>query len=181
MKKVTLIAIAVFALMSTAAFAQAGNTANGTLTVNATVSSSINLVFNSDAANGMALTSGTGTNIATLDFGSVSAFGALGSPKITRTVVAGTSFTVSTPVDVMVTTSNSSSANYTLKAQLNSADAVNSWAVGGAPITSASAAQITATGTYGSNVPETIAITIPFTTTSGTVISNIINFTATSN
>jgi hypothetical protein len=149
------------------------------LTVTATVNSSINLVFNSDAS-GVALSSGAGTNAATLAFGNVSAFGTLAS-NITRSVVAGTSFTVSTPVDVQVTTSNSSSANYTLKAQLGSADAVNSWAVNGAAVTSASAATITATGTYGSNVAEPIAITIPFTTASGTNISNTINFTATSN
>jgi len=179
MRKVTLIAIAMFALMSTAAFAQAGNTATGTLTVTATVNSSINLVFNSDAA-GVALSSGAGTNAATLAFGNVSAFGAVAA-NITRTVVAGTSFTVSTPVDVLVTKSNSSSANYTLKAQLGSGDAVNTWGVGGTAVSNASASTITATGTYGSNVAEAIAITVPFTTASGTSISNTINFTATSN
>src|SRR5215470_6744863 len=118
MRKVTLIAIAMFALMSiTAAFAQAGNTASGTLQVNATVNSSINLVFNSDAA-GVALASGAGTNTAKLDFGPVSAFGGI-PVTISRSVIAGTSFTVGTPVDVQVTATNSSSANYTLKAQLN--------------------------------------------------------------
>lgn len=181
MKKVTMIVIAtaVFAMMSTAAMAQAGNTANGTLTVTATVNSSINLVFNSDAA-GVALASGANTNLATLAFGNVSAFGAIAA-GITRTVVAGTSFTVSTPVDVIVTKANSTSANYTLKAQLGAADATNTWQVAGNTITNAAATNITANGTYGSSAAEAIAITVPFTTASGTAISNTINFTATSN
>ena len=164
---------------ASAAHAQAGNTATGTLTVTATVNSSINLVFNSDAA-GVALASGAGTNAATLAFGNVSAFGAVAA-GITRTVVAGTSFTVSTPVDVLVSKANSSSANYTLKAQLGAADATNTWAVAGNTITNAAATTLTATGTYGSNAAEAIALTVPFTTASGTAISNTINFTATSN
>lgn len=181
MKKLALIVItiAMFAMMSSAAFAQAGNTASGTLTVTATVNSSINLVFNNDAA-GVALSSGAGTNAATLAFGNVSAFGAIAA-NITRSVVAGTSFTVSTPVDVLVTKSNSTSANYTLKAQLGAADATNTWQVAGNTVTSAAAATITATGAYGSNAAEAIAITVPFATAGGTNISNTINFTATSN
>jgi S-formylglutathione hydrolase FrmB len=179
MRKPIIVTIVAILALSGAAMAQAGNTASGTLTVTATVNSSINLVFNSDAA-GVTLSSGAGTNAATLAFGNVAAFGAIGA-NITRSVVAGTSFTVSTPVDVLVTKANSSSANYTLKAQLGTADATNTWAVAGNTITSTSASPITATGTYGSNTPETIAITIPFTEASGTAISNTINFTATSN
>jgi hypothetical protein len=180
MKKVTLVAIAtvMFALMSSMAVAQAGNIANGTLTVTATVNSSIGLVFNSDAA-GVALSAGAGTNAATLAFGNVSAFGAIAA-GITRTTTAN-NFTVSTPVDVLVTKTNSTSANYTLKAQLGAADATNTWQVIGNTITSAAATTITATGTYGSNAAEPIAITVPFTTAGGTLISNTINFTATSN
>jgi hypothetical protein len=166
-------------MMSSMAMAQSGDTASGALTVTATVHSSINLVFNSDAS-GVALSSGAGTNAATLGFGTVSAFGALAG-NVTRSVVAGTSFTVSTPVDVQVSKANSSSGNYTLKAQLGSADATNTWQVAGNTITSASATTITSTGTYGSNASEAIAITVPFTTSSGTAISNTINFTATSN
>src|SRR5579864_1516237 len=181
MKKLTLIvfATAMFAMISTSAMAQAGNNANGTLTVTATVNSSINLVFNSDGS-GVALASGAGTNAANLAFGNVSAFGAVAA-GVTRTVVAGTSFTVSTPVDVLVSKANSSSANYTLKAQLGAADATNTWQVAGNTITNAAATTITATGAYGSNAANAIAITVPFTTASGTAISNTINFTATSN
>ncbi len=161
-----------------AAVAQA-DTATGTLTVTATVNSSINLVFNSDVA-GVALASGAGTNAATLAFGNISAYGAI-LAGITRTVVPGTSFTVSTPVDVLVTKANSASANYTLKAALGAADATNTWQVAGNTITNGPAVTITATGSYGVNTAEAIAITVPNATANGTAISNTINFTATSN
>lgn len=175
MKKLLILTITAAAmLMPTFASAQ---TANGTLTVTATVQGSINLVFNSDAA-GVALT-GSGTNAATLAFGNVAAFGAL-SAGVGR-VVGGANFTVSSPVDVNVSKTNSASANYTLKAQLGAADAVNTWQVGGVTVTSAAAATITGTGTYAANSNFPVAITIPFTTASGTNISNTINYTATAN
>jgi len=174
MKKLLVIFTAA-AMMTSLAAAQ---TATGTLTVSATVTGSINLVFNSDAA-GVALTSGAGTNAASLDFGTVSAFGAIPG-TIARTTTAN-NFTVSTPVDVLVSKTNSASANYTLTTELNTADAVNTWAANGTSFTNATPATATATGTYGSNVPVTLAITIPFTTASGTTISNVVNFTATAN
>jgi hypothetical protein len=177
MKKVMLLTIfAALMMISSAAVAQ---TATGTLTVTATVNGSIQLVFNSDAA-GVALSSGAGTNTATLAFGNVSAFGALGSPNIVRTVAAN-NFTVSSAVDVQVSKTNSASANYTLKAQLGAADAVNTWTVGGVAVTNAAQSTLTATGTYAANSNFPVAITVPFTTASGTLISNTINYTATAN
>ena len=111
MKKVMLLTIfAALMMISSAAVAQ--TTASGTLTVTATVTGSINLVFNSDAS-GLALSSGAGTNAATLAFGNVSAFGAI-SAGIVRSTTA-TNFTVSSAVDVLVTKTNSASANYTLE------------------------------------------------------------------
>ena len=176
MKKLTLIALAA-AIMMIPALASA-QTANGTLTVTATVTGSINLVFNSDAA-GVPLASGAGTNAATLAFGNVSAFGAVAA-GVVRTTTA-TTFTVSSAVDVLVTKTNSASANYTLKAQLGAADAVNTWQVGGTTVTSAAQATITATGAYAANSNFPVAITVPFTTASGTAISNTINYQATAN
>ena len=176
MKKVMIFTIfAALMMISSGAVAQ---TASGTLTVTATVNGSIQLVFNSDAA-GVALSSGAGTNAATLAFGNVSAFGAVAAGVVRTT--AANSFTVSSAVDVLVSETNSASANYKLTAQLGTADAVNSWAVGGVAVTSAAAAQITATGAYGANSNFPVAITVPFTTASGTLISNTINYTATAN
>jgi len=176
MKKLTLIALAAV-IMMIPALASAQVTATGTLSVTATVNGSINLIFNSDAA-GVALT-GSGTNAATLAFGNVSAFGAVAA-GVVRTTTA-TTFTVSSAVDVNVSKTNSASANYTLKAQLGAADATNTWQVGGNTVTNAAAATITATGAYAANSNFPVAITVPFTTASGTVISNTINYTATAN
>jgi hypothetical protein len=178
MKKVMLLTIfAALMMISSAAVAQ--TTASGTLTVSATVNGSIQLVFNSDVA-GVALSSGAGTNAATLAFGNVSAFGALAA-GVGRSTTA-TTFTVSSAVDVQVAKTNSASANYTLKAQLGAADAVNTWTVGGVSVLSTGfSLPITATGTYGSNVNFPVAITIPFATPSGTPISNTINYQATAN
>jgi hypothetical protein len=175
MKKL-LVIFAAAVMMTSFAAAQ---TASGTLTVSAMVNSSINLVFNNDAA-GVALSSGAGTNAASLNFGNVSAFGTL-SAGVTRPTPTATTFTVSTPVDVLVTKANSASANYTLKTQLNAADGTNTWAANGATFSNSAAGTATATGTYGSNVPVTLAITIPFTTASGTSINNVVSFTATAN
>lgn len=154
----------------------AAQTASGTLAVTATVQSSISMVFNTDT-NGVALT-GTGTNAATLPFGNISAYGTL-SANVSRTVAAS-SFTVSTPFDVLVSMANSSSANYTLKAQLNSADAVNTWALSGTGIGSATQATLTSTGTYGSAAAYTLALTVPFSSAASS-ISNTINFVASAN
>jgi hypothetical protein len=175
MKKVVLLTIfAALMMISSAAVAQ---TATGTLTVTATVQGSIGLVFNSNGA-GVALT-GSGTNTATLAFGNVSAFGAIAA-GIVRTTTAS-DFTVSSAVDVQVSKTNSASANYTLKAQLGAADAVNTWTVGGVAVTSAAQSTLTATGAYAANSNFAVAIKIPFTTASGTNISNTINYTATAN
>lgn len=176
MKKVILLTIFAALMMSSAAFAQ--TTASGTLTVTATVNGSIQLVFNSDAA-GVALSSGNGTNAATLAFGNVSAFGTVAA-GIVRTTTAN-NFTVSSAVDVLVSKTNSASANYTLKAQLGAADATNTWSVGGVAVTSAAQATVTGTGTYASNSNFPVAITVPFLTPSGTNISNSINYVATAN
>jgi len=177
MKKVLLLTIfAALMMISSAAVAQ--TTASGTLTVTATVTGSINLVFNSDPS-GVTLGS-PGTNAATLAFGNVSAFGTLASPNIVRSTTAS-NFTVSSAVDVLVTKTNSASANYTLKAQLGSADAVNTWTVGGVAVTNAAQSTLTATGTYAANSNFPVAITVPFTTASGTLISNTINYVATAN
>jgi hypothetical protein len=176
-KLITLVFAAV--MMTSFAAAQAGSTATGTLSVTATVTGSISLVFNTDAGAGVPLLAGNGTAAASLAFGNVSAFGTLAA-NITRTVAAST-FTVSTPVDVFVSKFNSTSGTYTLKAQLVTADAANTWSVGGVAVSNAAAATVTALGAYATNNALAVAITIPFTTASGTSISNTINYTATSN
>jgi hypothetical protein len=178
MKRTLLVSLFVLALASMSAMA-ATNTASGTLTVTATVNGSINLVLNSDAS-GLALSSGSGTNAATLAFGNIQAFGGTVPAGVLRTAAAS-NFTVSTPVDVYVTEYNNASANFTLTAQLGTADAVNTWNVGGVTVTNGSAATVTNTGAYASTDAQAIALTVPFTSASGTAISNTLNFVATAN
>src|ERR1700686_4849743 len=114
--------IPVIVVLATAGTAlRAQGTASGTLTVTATVQGTISLVFLSNAS-GVALT-GSNSNAATLAFGDVNVDGTLAT-GVTRSL--GTSkFTVSSPVDIQVIRSNSASANYTLKAQLSTADTTN--------------------------------------------------------
>jgi hypothetical protein len=181
MRKLYPLTITSAMIMMMSSLAMPQSPASGTLTVNATVVPSISLVFIPNPG-------GIPFNpcipfpqlcAVTLQFGNVSAFGAIAA-GITRSTTA-TTFTVSTPVDVLVTKANSASANYTLKAQLGAADAVNTWQVGGTTVTNAALSTLTPTGAYGSNLTEVIALTIPFTSANGTVISNNINFTATAN
>lgn len=171
--------LAGMAMLPSVASAQAGNTSSGTLTVQATVQSSISMVFDSDGT-GVALSSGAGTATATLSFGNVSAYGTLSS-NVARSVNGTTDYTISTPFDVKVTEANSSSASYGLTAELASADSTNTWAIGSNTLSNTAAATIGSTVSYGSDAPYTLHLTIPFSTTSGTAISQAINFTATSN
>jgi hypothetical protein len=178
MKK-TCLALAVTLVLAVFSLTAQAATANGTLTVTATVNGSIHLVFNSDPS-GVVLT-GTGTPTATLAFGNVEAYG--GCPTNVTCTPAANNFAVSTPVDVAVYEYNSASASYTLKAALGTTDATDTWSVAGTTITT-TATQITATGAYtttgtGTNYP--VQITIPYTVANGTNISNTILYTATSN
>ena len=158
--------------------ASAQVTDTGTLSITGTVQSSISLIFNSDPA-GVTL-NGAGTNNAALPFGNIQAYGGTISPGVTRTTGAD-SFTVSSPVGVHVRKANSSSANYTLTAVLNGVDATNSWQVSGVTVVNGAAATITTSGTYDSDVSNTVAVTIPFSTANGTAIDNSIGFTASAN
>ncbi len=175
MKKLILIAAA---LMMISSFAAAQVTSNGTLAVTATVNGTINLTFNS-ATGGVAL-GASGTNAASLDFGTVQAFG--GTLKTGVTLTPGTgNFTVSSPFNVNVAKANVTSANYTLKAQLATADTTNTWVVGNVTVTSGGLATITATGTYDTDNQFTLALTIPTGTTFANPITNTISFTAQAN
>lgn len=177
MTKMKLMTITLAVALAMPIVAAAQNTASGTLTVNATVQSSLSMVFTTDAA-GVAL-AGTGTNAATMNLGTISAYGPL-SAGVGRSVIAGTSFTVTSPFDVTVSKSNIASANYTLTAQLNAADATNNWAISGTAVTNAAAASLTATGAYGTSTAYTLGLTVPMTSAGG-AISNIVNFVATAN
>ena len=170
-----LVMAGVFAVSSPA---MASNpTASGTLAVSATVASSISMTFVTDAS-GIAL-GGTGTNEATLAFGSIQAYGGVVPTGATRVVNGTTSFTYSSPFDINVAEENSSSSSYTLAALL-SASSPDTFAVDAVTL-STSSQTITATGVYAANATHTLALTVPFSIASGTVINSNVNFTATAN
>jgi hypothetical protein len=148
----------------------------GTVAVSATVVASASLTFVTDAA-GIALGS-SGTSAATVAFGSVQAYGGVLPVNVTRVVTRTSTWSLSTPFDVVVQVANQTSSNYTLTATLQTADAVNTWALGATTI-STTVATLTSTGAYGSTA-YTFKLTIPFTEAAG-AISNTLNFTATAN
>ncbi len=155
----------------------AATTASGTVAVTATVASSVSLTFVSDPA-GITL-GGTGTSAATIAFGNVQAYGGVVPANVTKAVNGTTNWTLSTPFDVVVEVANQTSLTYTLTAQLNTADATNTWKIGASTITSASATTLTSTGAYGTTA-YTLGLTIPFSEAAG-AISNTVNFVATAN
>lgn len=84
-------------------------TSSGTLTVGGTVTGSISLIFNSGP---LALTSGAGTNTATLNYGSISKFGTPPA-NVTITRNAG-NWTAAADFIVNVTAYNTGSTTYKL-------------------------------------------------------------------
>jgi hypothetical protein len=164
------------ALLMLPALAAAQDTSTGTLTVTATVESSIGLTFENDGA-GVSMT-GAGSNAATLAFGSVSAYNTIATSGVTRTLGAS-NFTVSSPFDVKVVKANSASSTYTLSAALASADATNTWKVNSTAL-STSSQSLGASYGYGSAVAHTVSLTVPFSASTG-AISRVLNFTAVAN
>jgi hypothetical protein len=150
-------------------------TASGTLGVTATVAGSISLTFITDVA-GVALTN-SGTSAATVPFGTVSMSGGSVPAHVTKTVNGTTSFTLSTPFDVLVTLANSASTTYTLTATLATADLTNTWLIGAIDMSAGAAHALTAAGEFGAVVPYTLNLTVPASEVAGT-ITNSIGFSA---
>ncbi len=171
--KMGLVAMSLLSLSTPAA---AQDTSTGTLTVTATVESSIALTFENDAA-GVTM-AGAGTNAATMALGTVSAYNTISTTGVTRTVAA-TDFTVSSPFGVKVVKANSASASYTLAAALGSADSTNTWKVNSATLSTTSQS-LGSSYSYGSPVAHTLYLTVPFSASTGAV-SKVLNFTATAN
>jgi hypothetical protein len=134
----------------------------------------ISLTFVSDPS-GIVL-SGSGTSAASLNFGTVAAFGRTVPSGVNKSVTSS-NFTLSTLVDVSVTQTGVSSS-YTLTASLQSADLTNTWKWQSVTLSS-SPSTITSAGTYGTT-SSSFSLKIPFSASAGT-ISNTINFTATAN
>lgn len=173
MKKTVLSAAVVLSLFgTTAAFAA---TSSGTLTVTATVESSINLTV--ESAGGT--TSGTGTAAATSDLGSISKYSA--APTGFTLARGASDWTLSSTVGVKVDKANLTSTDYTLTAQLGSAPASGvTWKLNGSTLSDSSATTLTSTGTYGSTGSYSWDVVVA-DSAAAAAIDNAISFTATSN
>ncbi len=173
-----LILTTVFATLGLTGIANAQTTASGSLGVTADIEGSINLIFTT-ATSGFTVT-GTGTAVASLPFGDVQMYGGTVPTNVTRTLTGKTAFTLSTPVNVEVDLANQTSDDYSLLANLNSADIVNTWTFNAIAVTSSGTTPQISAGTYGTAAPYVFAVTIPASNTSGS-LTNTLNFTATAN
>ncbi|HMF91936.1 MAG TPA: hypothetical protein VKL40_14930 [Candidatus Angelobacter sp.] len=174
-------AIAILMLSSAALF---GQTATGVINGTLINKNGITLVFDSDAA-GVAL-GNSGTSAASVNFGNISAFGAL-SAGVTRPSVTAANFTVQTIFDVNVTQGGLASASYTLTANL-AAPAPTGFTYKVDAVTLTTVAQtIQANGAYGTDVAHNLGLVVLTAAPGaggpavGSPITATINFTATAN
>lgn len=170
-------------LSGVAALAQ-NPTATGTINATLINKNGIALVFDTDPG-GVAL-GNNGSSAATLNFGTVSAFGVL-LPGVTRPTVTPASYTVRTLFDVQVIEGGLNSPNYTLSAQLAAAAPTGlTYAVDTVTLTTG-AQNIQTNGTYNTDVQHSLNLTISTAAPGaggpavGTPLTTTINFTATSN
>jgi hypothetical protein len=167
-------ALVATSLLTVPSFAAAQDTSSGTLTVTATVESSIGLTFEDDAA-GLPL-AGAGTNTATMALGTISAYGVV--PTGLNRTRSASDFTVSSTFGVKVVKANTSSTAYTLAASLGSDDSTNIWKINDVQLTTAN--QGIGTYSYNTAVAHTLRLTVPFSASTGQ-INKVLNFTATAN
>jgi hypothetical protein len=172
------------ALLLCAAAAWAQTTATGTINATLINKNGIALVFDTDPG-GVAL-GNNGSSAATLNFGTVSAFGLL-SAGVTRPTVTPASYTVRTLFDVQVIEGGLTRTSYTLSAQLAAAAPTGfTYAVDAVTLTTASQ-NIQTNGAYNTDVQHSLNLTISTAAPGaggpavGTPLTTTINFTATSN
>lgn len=172
-------------LLSGATLFAQNPTASGTINATLIHKTGIALIFDTDPS-GVTL-GNSGTSAATLNFGTVSAFGPLSlAPSVTRTAVTAASYTVRTFFDVQVVLGGNS-PSYTLAAQLAAAAPTGfTYAVDAVTLTTA-AQNLTTNGTYNTDVQHSLNLTISTAAPGaggpavGTPLTTTINFTATAN
>ncbi len=181
--KTRMLAILLGTFVASTALAQ-NPTATGTINATLINSSGLAIVFDS-ASNGVAL-GASGGSAATLNFGTIAAYGSLAA-GVTRTGPSGGSFTVSTPFNVKVTMGGLTSQNYTLTAQLSAAAPTGlTYQVDSVTLTTRSQT-VQTNGTYGTDVGHTLYLQALTASAGaggpavGTALTDTINFTATAN
>jgi hypothetical protein len=183
MKRAIRIVVLIALLLSgEALLAQA--TATGTINAVLVNKSGISLIFDSDPG-GVAL-GNTGSSAASLNFGTISAYGPL-APNVTRPSVLPGSFVVKTLFDVQVVAGGMNSPSYTLSAQLATAAPTGfTYAVDAVTLTTANQ-NIQTNGAYNTDVQHSMNLTVSTAAPGaggpavGTALTTTINFMATSN
>jgi len=175
---------AVLVVFAASAMQAQSPTASGTINATLINSSGLSIAFDS-AANGVSL-GASGSSAATLNFGTIAAYGAVPA-GVTRSGPSGGSFTVSTPFNVKVTMGGLTSSNYTLTAQLAAAAPTGlTYKVDAVTLTTGSQT-VQSNATYGTDVGHTLNLQVSTASPSsggptvGTSLSSTINFVATSN
>lgn len=151
----SLFVMAGLAVIPDPAFAQRGGGAPITLTF--------------QSASGALPVGGAGTSAGSLSFGSVSAYKAL-TPGVSR-LLGSTDYRISTQFGVLVTKVGGTSPNYTLRARLLLAHALE-WEIDGVDMTT-SYATVALTQPYGSTLTHDLTFVVPFTYSSGLVTTTL--------
>jgi hypothetical protein len=159
-------------------------TATGTINATLINKSAISLIFDSDPG-GVTLGS-SGSSAASLNMGTISAFGPL-APGVTRPAVNAGNYTVRTLFDVQVIQGGVTSPNYTLSAQLAAVAPTGfTYAIDAVTLTTA-AQTIQNNGAYNADVRHALNLTVSTAAPGaggpavGTPLTTTINFAATSN
>jgi hypothetical protein len=179
--------LAMMALMfmaASATLATAQTTASGIINATLVNKNGISIQFDTNAA-GVTL-GAAGTNAATANFGSVSAFGPLGA-GVTRPTVTAASYTVRTIFDVQVVQGGLTSTTYTLTANLAAAAPTGlNYKVDAVTLTAASQT-IQVNGAYNTDIAHNLDLVVSTAAPGAggpavnTPITATINFTATAN
>jgi len=157
-------------------------TSSGTLTVSATVTGTIQLTFVT-ATGGVSLT-GSGSNTATLGFGTISAYQASTSTVTISTAppsgLCTTCFSASTPVNFVVNVADSTSSAFNLQGYVTAYSGGEKLSVGGVTLgTSSGSPNSIASGlTYGPN-SEIVSLGIPTASSGAATYSDVVNIIAT--
>jgi hypothetical protein len=177
-------AVALIGLLLTASCVLAQTTAQGTINATLDHKNGIALIFNTNAA-GVSL-GNSGTSAASVNFGTISAFGTLAA-GVSRTAVTATNFTVRTIFNVQVIQGGTNSPNFTLRANLAAAAPTGfTYLVDGVSLTT-TAQTLQTNGAYATDIPHNLDLQVLRAAPGaggpavGTPVTETINFSATAN
>ncbi len=176
-----LIVMACIVALAAGARAQAGQ---ATLSISLQVQPSISLVFQNSpnvGSSGYCPLVNSGTNNVQLDLGTAWLFSSSSSCAAFTWVNPLGTYQISSAFDVVVTKSNSSSANYQLAAKISTAPPANvSWLVNGTALNNSSYTGLDKTDSYGQTVTKTLQVQVYYTVAAG-ALAETITFLATAN